>query len=185
MDLSKTMILVDRAKQGDEDAREELYRRILPKLERFAHGRIPLSMRRMADTQEVVAEAVFRSLRKLDGFVPHHEGAFMQYLGRIVINRIRDLARRKHRENAIENEQLISGDELSPVEQAVGTETFTRYREALETLKDDQRTAVMLHVEMGYAPKELAEALGRTPDAARKVLCRGLENMAGKMKAHR
>ncbi len=182
MDFSRTMVLVDKAKQGDGAAKEELYRRVLPKLERFAHGRIPLSMRRMADTQEVVAEAVFRSLGKLDTFVPHREGAFMQYLGKIIVNRIRDLARRKRRESPMEDEALIPGDETGPVEQAVGTETYNRYREALESLNEDQRTAVVLHVEMGYAPKELAEALGRGPDAARKVLCRGLENMAQKMK---
>lgn len=179
------MILLDRARTGDLEAQDELYRRVLPRLERFVHGRLPLSMRRLSDTQEIVQETVLRSLRHLHSFKPRGEGAFMHYLGTIVLNQIRDLARRPRREVALPDEDTIAGREPCPVEEAVGRETFRLYQEALDSLREDQRTAVILHVEMGYSNQELAEALGRSPEAARKFLVRSLEAVAAKMKLKR
>ena len=185
MDYVKTNILIEQAQGGDLIAREELYRRVIPRLERFARGRIPLSMRRFSDTQEVVQDAVLRSLNHLDRFTPRWEGAFLHYLSKIVMNRIRDLARRKRPETPVEDEGGFPGSELSPVEEAVGRETFGQYQEALATLKEDQRMAVFLHVEMGCGNDEIAEALDRGPEAARKVLARGLQNLARKMGSDR
>lgn len=183
MDYEKTTILLMRAQQGDRLAREELYRRLLPRLERFARGRVPISMRNVTDTQEIVQETMVRSLDRLESFLPRGEGAFLQYLSKIVVNRIRDIARRGGRQKALGTEEIYeSRREPSPVELAVGAEIFEKFQEALATLKDDQREAVFLHVEMGYSGEELAEALERNPEAARKVLFRGLQNVAARMK---
>jgi RNA polymerase sigma factor (sigma-70 family) len=180
----KTIILLARAKNGDGAARDELYRRIIPRLERFAHGRLPLSLRRFADTQDIVQDAVARSLEKVECFEAVHEGAFMAYLSTIVLNRIRDLARRRDRgrEQRLEDSSAAGASrDPSPVEEAVGAETFQRYQKSLASLNEDQRLAVLLHVEMGYSPAELAEAMDRGAEAARKVLSRALKNLAAKM----
>ncbi len=179
----KTIVLLAKAKEGDHLARDELYRRIVPRLERFAHGRVPVSLRRFADTQDLVQETVLKSLDHIERFDPKHEGAFMGYLGKIIINRIRDLARKPKRETPYEEEFAPSSKDPSPVEQAVGSEAFSQYQEALQTLGEDQRLAVFLHVEMNYSLQELSEALGRSSEAARKVLFRGLKNLSQKMKA--
>lgn len=178
----KTIVLLARAQGGDDAAREELYRRIVPRLETFAHGRVPRSLRSFADTQDIVQETLVRSLDRLETFKPSHEGAFMHYLGKIIINRIRDLARRPRRESPMGEGFSPSSKQPSPVEEAVGAETFRAYQEALQTLKEDQKLAVFLHVEMNYSLAELAEALGRGTEASRKVLFRGLKNLAGKMR---
>ncbi len=183
MDYQKTTVLLSMAQDGDPGAREELYRRIMPRLERFAHGRVPVSLRNVTDTQEIVQDTMVRSLDRLEAFVPRGEGAFLQYLGKIVVNRIRDHGRRSGRQKPMEDENVyVSHREPSPVEHAVGSETFRRYQKALETLKDDQHQAVFLHVEMGYSHHDLAEALGRGSEAARKLLCRGLQNLAAQMR---
>jgi RNA polymerase sigma-70 factor (ECF subfamily) len=185
-DYESTLIILSRAQSGNLEAREELYRRLIPRLERFAHGRVQSSLRSITDTQEIVQDTIVRSLAKISRFRPNHEGALLQYLKQALINRIRDLSRRGRRVAAFDGApERASGNESSPVEQVVGWETLSRFEAALERLSEDQRAAVSLHVEMGYTLDELAGALGRSSEAARKVLFRGLRNVAEFMKVAR
>jgi RNA polymerase sigma factor (sigma-70 family) len=185
-DYEKTIVLLAKAQAGNGTAREELYRRLLPRLEAFARGRVPISMQSIADTQEIVQETLFRSLPHIDHFQPEHEGALLHYLKRSLTNRIRDLARRNGREVPIKSDSIVaSPEEQSPVSQLLGEETLGQFAEALESLKPDQKMAVSLHIEMGYSLEELAKALDRGTEAARKVLERGLRNVANRMRALR
>lgn len=178
----KTVVLLAKSQSGNRAASEELYRRLIPRLERFAHGRIQTTLRSVTDTQEIVQDTIVRSLPRLLRFKPQHEGALMQYLKQALINRIRDISRRGRRASTLEDEhQVESRDGSSPVERIVGEEALCRFEKALERLNEDQRTAVSLHVEMGYTLEELAAALDRNPEAARKVLFRGLRNVAAYM----
>ena len=178
----KTIHLLFRAQDGDGSAREELYRRILPRLERFAHGRLPRYLRNLADTQDLVQETVMRSLDRLNGFEPQSEGALMHYLSKVVTNRIRDFVRRPQREVSLDDGvAALPSNEPSPEDEAMRSETYRRYHEALQTLNEDQRLAVFLHVDMGYTARELADALERSPDAARKLLSRGLKQVSARM----
>lgn len=181
--FEKTIVLLAQAQDGSNEAREELFRRLVPRLERFAHGRIQSSLRSMSDTQEIVQETIFRAIPRLESFKPRHEGALMQYMKQILMNRIRDLSRRNRPVAPIEDENMLpSNPELSPIEKVVGEETLKSFESTLMKLKEDQRLAVMLHIEMGYSLSELAEALNRNSEAARKVLFRGLKNMAALMR---
>jgi len=178
----KTIVLFAKSQSGNRAASEELYRRLIPRLERFAHGRIQSALRSVTDTQEIVQDTLVRSLPRLSRFKPRHEGALMQYLKQALLNRIRDLSRRGRRAASLEDEsQVVSRDGFSPVERMVGDEMLSRFEQALSRLNEDQRIAVSLHVEMGYTLEELATALERTPEAARKVLFRGLRNVAAFM----
>ena len=66
MDRVLTQTLVERARAGDEAAREQLYERCLPPLRRWARGRLPIWARGLLQTDDVVQETVVRSLRSLD-----------------------------------------------------------------------------------------------------------------------
>lgn len=179
----KTAILLEKAQRGNSSAREALYRRLIPRLESYARGRVPISVQSLADTQEIVQETVFRSLSRLEEFKPEHEGALLQYLKRILVNRIRDLARRSGREVPIGDAETIAArGEQTVVSRLVGEETLQRFSECLDSLTSDQRTAVSLYVELGYSLTELGDALNRSPDAARKLLARGLQSVSAKMR---
>lgn len=182
---AKTIVLLAQAQDGDSSARDELYRRLIPRLEGFARGRVPSSLQSLTDTQEVVQDTVVRSLRHIETFKPQHEGALLHYLKKVLMNRIRDQARRGGREVPIGDDGSIKDTaEQSPVSKLVGEETLRHFAEALETLPGDQKTAVSLHVEMGYSLDELGEALDRSKEAARKLLFRGLKSMAGKLEKY-
>src|SRR5262249_30236162 len=68
--------LVRRAHAGDAAARDELCARYLPRLHRWAHGRLPPSARGALDTVDLVQDTFMQVLQRLGEFEPRHEGAF-------------------------------------------------------------------------------------------------------------
>jgi len=96
-DPESSFELIRRVQQGDADALERLLARYVPRLRRWASGRLPRYARDLADTQDLVQEAVVRTLRSLKGFDDRGEGALQAYLRQAVMNRIRDELRRTKR----------------------------------------------------------------------------------------
>src|SRR6266849_2460672 len=92
--------LLLKAQSGDEDALNRLLARYLPRLQRWASGRLPSAVRTMLDTGDLVQDAVINALRHLDTFEIRTEGALLAYLRRAVYNRITDLYRRAARRQA-------------------------------------------------------------------------------------
>src|SRR5436309_7978487 len=70
-----TIELVVRAQNGDRAAVEALLQRCVPRLRRWAHGRLPAAARGGLDTEDLVQESVLHVLGRLDAFEPRHVGA--------------------------------------------------------------------------------------------------------------
>src|SRR3954465_14689948 len=68
--------LLDRAKAGDRGALDALMARHLPRLRRWASGRLPRWARDMADTQDLVQETLLQTFKGIERFEPRGEGAF-------------------------------------------------------------------------------------------------------------
>jgi RNA polymerase sigma-70 factor, ECF subfamily len=160
--------LLRRARDGDAAAVDALCTRYLPRLRRWATGRIPASARSMIDTGDVVLEVLYRSMRQLKTFEPRHDGSFQSYLRTAVLNRIRDLAR-LHRPapETLDGEQ--PSVQPSPLEQAITAEGIARYEAALARLRPEDRELIVARFEWGLDHKELAELLGRPSAAASRV----------------
>src|SRR3712207_5387369 len=92
-----TLVLIARARDGDADALNDLCARYLPRLERWAHGRLPSGARGVIDTHDIVQETLTHVVQRLKSFQPRHEGAFQAYVRQALLNRIRDEARKLHR----------------------------------------------------------------------------------------
>src|SRR5207249_1324583 len=111
---------------------------------------------------------------------PRHEGAFLAYLRRILLNQIREEVRRvlrRPQQQGIGEEVRDGGP--SPLEQTIGKELVSRYETALGRLSRDQQQAVVLRIEFGFTYQQVAEALDRpTPNAARLLVTRALLRLA-------
>ena len=179
-DPESTAWLLEQVREGDGDARERLAARYLPVLQRWAHGRLPLSARTMVDTDDLVQVALLKALDKVRGFEPRREGAFLAYLHRIVLNSIRDeLRRAARRPGRVEARDDRAADEPSLLEQAVGREVVLAYEAALATLPELQKEAVVMRIEFGFTYQEIAAALGKpSANAARMVVSRALVQLA-------
>ena len=178
-----TSTLLARARAGDPAAVEALFARCIPPLRRWARGRLPNWARDMADTHDVVQDAVIQTFKKMDTFDARGEGALQAYLRQAVMNRIRDHIRRVGRRPATTELDTAQQDPSpSPLEQAVGQEAVDRYEAALARLSDTDRELIVASIELGYNYEQLAEATGRrSADAARKAARRALIKLAEEM----
>ena len=94
-DLDSTFQLISRARNGDQQAIEQLFARHLKPLQRWASGRLPKWARDLADTDDLVQEALVQTFKRIEDFEPRRVGALQAYLRQAVINRLRDELRRK------------------------------------------------------------------------------------------
>jgi RNA polymerase sigma-70 factor (ECF subfamily) len=179
-----TFHLIARVRAGDREALERLFARHLPPLQRWASGRLPRWARQLADTDDLVQDALVQTFKRIEEFEPRHVGALQAYLRQAVLNRLRDELRRKGREPPaadLDTLQIAGGG--SPLEEAIGREGVERYERALGRLKPAEREIIIAKVEMGYTYEELAEALAKpTAEAARKAAQRALVRLAEEMR---
>jgi RNA polymerase sigma-70 factor (ECF subfamily) len=174
-----TLHVLERAKNGDAAAARDLVERALPSVRRWARGRVPQSVRRDANTEDVVQEAFLRTLRNLEQFRHHTVGALHAYLRRAVINRIRDLIRGSRR-RAVE---FDSGAEPvdwqpSPLERAILRERVEHFLAALARLQPRDRQVIVWRLELGYSPQEIATRLGKSEAAAAMTVSRAMGRLA-------
>ena len=179
--------LLLKAQSGDGEALNELLARYLPRLQRWASGRLPSGVRTMLDTGDLVQDAVMNALRHLNTLEIRTESALQVYLRRAVNNRIIDLYRRAGRRPARQElpEDAAAGGP-SPLEAAIGAEALECYERALARLKDDDRQAIVLRVELGLDFQEIGTQLGKpSPDAARMAVARAIARLAEEMRRDR
>ena len=186
MEVHKTETSLDqieRARAGDREALDELVARYLPRLRRWASGRLPRWARDMSDTEDLVQESMLQTFKRIDRIDVAHEGALQAYLRQAVINRIRDQFRRAGRvPPPAELDTQHPGRDASPLELAIGREAVERYERALERLRPEDRAAIVALVEMDCSNEEIAAALNKpSANAARMTVERALVKLAREM----
>ena len=180
-----SLILLERVRAGDTAALNRLMDRYLPKLSRWASGRLPQWARDLSDTDDLVQDTLIRSVANLGHFEARGEGALQAYLRGAVMNRIRDEIRRRRRTPV----QRRSSIRRSPRKgsrrsnRAIGAETMAKYDRALERLEPETREAVIARIEMGCSYAEIAELMDKpSADAARMTVSRALVRLAEEMR---
>ena len=183
MDQESSLELIQRAQAGDHAALDRLLTRYLPRLRRWATGRLPRHARAMTDTDDLVQHALIGTFKNIGAFEGRGEWALQAYLRQAVTNRIRDeLERAEHQHQRTELAEDIPDSGVSPLEQAMGTEAFQQYDTALAALDPTDREAVIARLELGCSYREIAALVNKpTPDAARMVVSRALTRLAGTM----
>ena len=182
-DLTSTVELVVRAQQGDRAALDQLFDRHRAPLRRWARGRLPRWARNLADTDDLVQEALVQTFKRIESFEARGVGALQAYLRQTVLNRLRDELRRRRREpDCVDLDEDSPDVSRSPLERAIDGEARERYERALARLKIDDQEAIIARVEMGYTYEEMAVSLGKpSGDAARKVARRALVRLVSQM----
>lgn len=187
MSLDSTALLIDRARGGDDAAREALFARFLPIVRGWAHRRLPYRARDLAETEDLVQVTLMRALRRLDQFEAQREGAFLAYLRTILLNAVREEIRRSGRRGIrAELHDDVPDTRRSVVEQVAGRDSLERYERALATLDEVARHAVLLRIEFDYPYDQIAAAIGSpSADAARMTVVRALRALARTIDATR
>lgn len=183
-DPESSVDLLLKAQAGDEEARNDLLGRYLPRLERWASGRLPLGVRTMLDTGDIVQEAVINALPRLNTLEVRTEKAFEAYLKRAIKNRIIDVYRRPRRQKVEPGEDLPARGP-DQVDLVIGAEALERYEHALDALTEQDRQIIVMHAELGFNNSEIATELDKSTDAARMALTRALKRLAVGMQRSR
>jgi len=182
-DESATLTLLDQARQGDDRALNALFAQCMPPLRRWARGRLPVYARDLLDTHDLVQEAVYNALRRLNEFEFRRPGSFQAYLRQAVVNRICDEIRRtRRRPLGVELDEDLPGTEASPLERAIGRQQFDRYEAALQRLRPIEREAIIARFELQQSYDEIAQNIGKpTADAARMTVARAVRQLVEEM----
>jgi RNA polymerase sigma factor (sigma-70 family) len=182
-DPESSIDLLLKAQSGDGGALNALLERHLPRLNRWASGRMPVGIRSMKDTGDIVQDAVIKALRNLNNVEIRNDGSLLAYLRTAVNNAIIDQFRRHgRRPPRVEIPNDLAAGETSPLEAAIGSEALERYERGLASLDEDDRQLIVLSREMGLSNDEIAQQLDRpSPDAVRMALKRALKKLADAM----
>jgi len=182
-----TLALLRRARDGDRDALDGLFARLLPSLRRWAHGRLPGGVRDLSDTADLVQHAIVGALRHLDRFEPRRRDALRAYLRQAIRNRVLDELRRHGRRPLhvpMDGADLAAEAGLSPLARLLSREQEERLHRAMDRLRAEDRELVIARLELGYNYSQIALATGRpSPDAARMAVHRALLRLAEEMGA--
>jgi RNA polymerase sigma factor (sigma-70 family) len=178
-----SLMLIERARGGDTAALDELVRRYLPRLKRWATGRLPAGARGLLDTDDIVQETMVKAVRNLERADVGGDGALQAYLRQAINNRLADAyrgARRKPSDTGLTSD-LPAGDP-SPLEQSIGAEALRRYEKALSRLRAEDREAIILRIELCYGYDEMSQMLGKPSAAsARMSVSRALARLSREM----
>jgi RNA polymerase sigma-70 factor (ECF subfamily) len=171
--------LVERLRDGDEEAFAQLVGRYQPRLLRLAETTVGSP----AVAQEVTQDTWLAVVRGVDRF--EGRSSFRTWLFHILLNRARSAARREHRagrpDDQIEERFLLDGHFANPPEpwaeraedRVVAEQLARRVEELLPELPDAQREVVVLRDVNGLDPAEVATVLGISDGNQRVLLHRG------------
>lgn len=176
----ETVSLLERVRAGDDDALEALLIRLLPRLRRWAHGRLPASSRGMLETADIVQSVASKAVRRLAEIDVQHSGALAFYLRQAIANEIASVWRRAGRMPF----ETSAGESLpaeitSPLERMIGAERLQRYEAALQRLEPSDRETIVARFELAYGYDDLARYLGKpSAGAARVAVHRAVKRLA-------
>ena len=91
-DPLSTQLLVEHAQQGDQIALNELCSRYLQRAFAAVRIRLGAKLRCKVESCDIVQSVMMEAVRGIDRFEFRTEGAFLNYLNKLVENRIRDKA---------------------------------------------------------------------------------------------
>lgn len=164
-----TKTLVQRGRQGDLDALNRVFGRLVTGLRRWAHRRIS-GKRQMSDTADVVQDAALRVWQRLDHLDLRQPGDLEAYVRKAVLNRIHDEGRRRMRHpDPITLDANIPLQEPSALDRVIGDQASEQCRFAFAHLTQDERDVIIARLELGYSFEAIAGLLDRTSAAAARM----------------
>jgi RNA polymerase sigma-70 factor (ECF subfamily) len=141
---------------------------------------------------DLVQEALLDAVRDFDRFQGNTEEDLLRWLRRLLMNNLIDFTRQfrdaQKRRAAREAPLLGAGSSAdldggveaalpSPSEEVLAGEQLEAVQRALQVLPDDYRQVILWRYQEERSFEEIGNALGLTPNAARKLLLRALRRV--------
>ncbi|MDL5045725.1 RNA polymerase sigma factor [Oscillatoria amoena NRMC-F 0135] len=156
--------LIDRCKQGDEQAYWNLYKL-------YSKAMFNTALRitgREDEAEDVLQEAFISAFRNLTDY--RGDASFGSWLKRIVINKAINAVKKRRYELIPDDEEFDVAEE--PEQQEMPGLTVDRVRAAMMTLPDGYRSVLSLYLLEGYDHQEIAGILQITESTSKSQLNR-------------
>lgn len=170
-----TLILLRRARQGDKQARGDLFRRELPWIRKLVHARLHGAVRLMHETGDIVGNLALQVLQRAPHFEVASRVLFQQILALMTINHLKSQAKalcsRALPAGAtlvvLDLDHGVAATTVSPPDAAARAEECAWCGLAVEflTLRDQDVIHLRLFEDLEFPA--IGTALGMTPDQAR------------------
>ncbi|MBC7248756.1 MAG: RNA polymerase sigma factor [Anaerolineae bacterium] len=158
MTATEEIVLITRAQDGDRIAFATLVREHSTRLYRIAFALLG----NHADAEDVVQEAFIAAYRSLRGL--KKRTSFEFWLNSIVVNRARDLLRKRKRDRELVSQMAENMESLAE------RERFSDLYEAIGSLPCVYRLVILLYYGEGYNTGEIARSLDRPAGTVRRML---------------
>lgn len=177
--------LVERARAGDGEAFEALFARYEPALRARIRRWLPSNVGRKLSASDLLQETRIVAFRRCGEF-EHREGAtFGQWLDRIARLKLREAlkryvkadkrdVRREITRGARPDTAYLEARAPTPSEVAIAAETAARVRDAFDRLPEHYQKVLRLVREERLPLRDVAERMGRSREAVKKLYGRAL-----------
>ena len=172
-------ILVRKAQAGDREAFERLVEGYRGRIASLLHARLGEVLRSRLDVDDLLQEVLLRAFSSLIRFQWSGDDSFFRWLTGIVRNVVHEAARREKRELILPLEGRLEAPNLTGSHALAREDRFERLKAAIGRLKPEHRDVILLARIQRLPIREVAERLGRTPDAAVQLLRRALKSLKG------
>ncbi len=173
-------VLVERAREGDRTAFDELFMAFEDRVRAFIRSRIRPGYREQLDAEEILQDTFVRAFQSIGSFRGEDTQQFRRWLSgvaRKTVLRAEEAARKRGPLEIRENLESIASDVVSPGHAMRREERFDRLQAAIDSLSGDHREVILLTRIQGMSLKRAAEKMGRSPEAVRKLFWRALKQL--------
>jgi len=178
--------LIERIKNGDQDAFSLLFGKYRSRLAVLIHYRMGPELGRFYEVDDIMQETFLKAFRDFHLFTYRTPGSFMSWLARIADHVLADMARSQGRQKRHAGEMLRFRSESNPSgPEPVDSKTPSRVLaeaegvdellDQLNSLPEDYRQAILLMKVEGLSTSEAAQRLGRSNQATALLLHRALK----------
>jgi RNA polymerase sigma-70 factor (ECF subfamily) len=179
-----TTALLASAREGSDEALNDLYARVAGKLLTIVRMRLGASLRGRLESRDILHTVLLRSVERIGQFRGQDGTTLMAWLSRMAENEIRDQAdfhgRQRRKAGAEvpieENGKVLPVPAALPsvVTQIVADEERERLARALALLPSDHREVIVLRKLEERSWSEVAARMNRSEDACRMLLARAM-----------
>ena len=148
--------LVERIRQKDQRAMNELYQRYVEQLSSVCYRYVPTE----SDAKDVLQNSFVKIFTSLQTFVYVNEPSFEGWMVRVVVNEALHFLRDQKRLQFVELNETIAqqtADEPEPDTEQISADELHRL---ISELPDGYRTVINLYAFEGYSHRQIAALLG-------------------------
>lgn len=187
-ELDESLALVRRIQDGDAAAWDALYLRYRDQLILSIRCRLGPGLRARLASEDILQSVFKDALADLPKFAPQHARALNHYLHTCALNKIRNKAdyysAEKRRGDVPLSESMVTRlpnpSDAEP--EYHDSPRFAALERALGRLPDEMREVVLLRRVEELSNNEVAEILGKSPEAASKIYNRALARLSTLMR---